>query len=256
VSTNTISWSMVAFDAVVTDALLARERGIAPSELGEFLDASARGARARLSAIRRRNVPAWMLDVLVDRIARRAGLRPDGPALTALYASPRERKIDYVSFDYYDPIIGHFANIGTPQTRKHRKIPIAAELWEQLAIPDGLVVFLRQAHEQAPDRPILVAENGMSTPGREVRPDGLRRDVFVEDMCGAVIRARDDENLPVVGYLHWTLADNYEWGSYKPAFGLYGVDRTDGVRILDSDAVGVDAAGAFRRIISEDARRA
>ena len=28
--------------------------------------------------------------------------------------------------------------------------------------------------------------------------------------------------------LHWSLTDNYEWGSYTPRFGLYTVDaRTD-----------------------------
>ncbi len=255
VSTNTISWSMVAFDAVVTDALLARERGVRQNELDEFLKDSASVARSRVSAIRRRNSFATVVDVLIDRVARRAGLRPDGPAMRALYASPRDRKLDYLSFDYYDPIIGHFANLGTPQARKHRSIPIASELWEQLSIPDGLIVFLRQAHEQVRDRPILVAENGMSTPGRDERPDRLQRDVFIDDMCGAVLRARDVEKLPVAGYLHWTLADNYEWGSYKPAFGLYGVDRTNGVEILETDAVGVDAAGAYRRIIAEDRRR-
>ncbi len=116
-------------------------------------------------------------------------------------------------------------------------------------------MFIRQAHEQAPDRPILVAENGMATPGRSKRPDGLRRDVFLDETCDVVVRARDEDNLPVAGYLHWTLADNYEWGSYKPAFGLYGVDRTNGARILDTDAVGVDAAAAYRRIIAEDRRR-
>jgi beta-glucosidase/6-phospho-beta-glucosidase/beta-galactosidase len=208
-----------------------------------------------VSSIRRRSAFASVVDVLIDRIARRAGLRADGPAMRALYASPRERKLDYLSFDYYDPIIGHFANLGTPQARKHRSIPIASELWEQLSIPDGLVVFLRQAHEQARGRPILVAENGMATPGRSERPDGLRRDVFIDDMCGALLRARDVEKLPVAGYLHWTLADNYEWGSYKPAFGLYGVDRSNGVRILETDAIGVDAAAAYRRIIAEDRRR-
>ena len=255
VSTNTIAWSMVAFDAVVTDALLARERGVAQHQLEAFLTDRARAARVRLAQIRRSNVVASALDAVIDRVARRAGLRPDGPALQALYASPRARKLDYLSFDYYDPIIGHFASLGSAQARRHRKIPIAAELWEQLSIPDGLVVFLRQAAEQAPDRPILLAENGMSTPGFEQRPDGLRRDVFLEDMCGAVRRARDEEKINVVGYLHWTLADNYEWGSYKPAFGLHAVDRTNGVRILDTDAVGIDAAGAFRRIIAEDLKR-
>lgn len=30
----------------------------------------------------------------------------------------------------------------------------------------------------------------------------------------------------VRGYIHWSLLDNYEWGSYDPTFGLIAVNRT------------------------------
>jgi beta-glucosidase len=33
------------------------------------------------------------------------------------------------------------------------------------------------------------------------------------------------DGVDVRGYLHWSLLDNYEWGSYKPTFGLVAVDR-------------------------------
>ena len=59
----------------------------------------------------------------------------------------------------------------------------------------------------------------------------------------------DRPGRPVGAYYHWTLADNYEWGSYQPRFGLFGVDRERGTRILDTDAHGDDSAGAYRRII-------
>lgn len=35
------------------------------------------------------------------------------------------------------------------------------------------------------------------------------------------------EGLPVKGYVHWSLLDNYEWGGEENAhFGLVAVDRT------------------------------
>src|SRR5439155_10960188 len=55
VSTNTICWTMVALDAVVTDALLARERGVVHADLGEYLQDRARISRRRVAAIPRRD---------------------------------------------------------------------------------------------------------------------------------------------------------------------------------------------------------
>jgi beta-glucosidase/6-phospho-beta-glucosidase/beta-galactosidase len=54
---------------------------------------------------------------------------------------------------------------------------------------------------------------------------------------------------PITGYWHWCLADNYEWGSYEPRFGLYGVDRERSIRWSDCDSMGKDSAGAYRRIV-------
>ena len=62
-----------------------------------------------------------------------------------------------------------------------------------------------------------------------------------------------DEGVPVEGYWHWSLVDNYEWGSYQPRFGLYGVDRHhggSGPAWRDTDAMGDDAAGVYRTIIA------
>ncbi len=58
-------------------------------------------------------------------------------------------------------------------------------------------------------------------------------------------------------YLHWSLVDNYEWGTYEPRFGLYGMDRSDptSVRWMDTDAQGDDAAGEFARVLGGPARR-
>ena len=57
-----------------------------------------------------------------------------------------------------------------------------------------------------------------------------------------------EAGVPVTGYFHWTLADSYEWGSYQPRYGLYGVERrSDSVRLRDTDWFGGDAAGAYRR---------
>lgn len=248
VATNEISWTAVALDAVIVDLLLARERGVHREDLRTYLRDCAMRARRRVAAVPRRDLLASAVDTLVDRATRSVFTRFDATA-DALYASTRPRKLDYLAFDYYDPVIGHFAGPARSGFGPHRSRWYAAELWEQNTTADGLAVFLRQAYLQVPDRPILVAENGMATPDANPRPDGVRRDAFLRSMTDEIMRAKG-EGIPVAGYVHWTLTDNYEWGSYKPRFGLHGVDRSDGVRILDTDATGVDAAGAYAEVIT------
>jgi beta-glucosidase/6-phospho-beta-glucosidase/beta-galactosidase len=100
-----------------------------------------------------------------------------------------------------------------------------------------------------------VVENGMSTLVRDGRPepreDGMDRPRYVREHLGAVADAVA-AGVPVRAYLHWSLVDNYEWGTYEPRFGLFGLDRSDPstVRWMDTDAQGDDAAGEFARVLA------
>jgi beta-glucosidase len=67
--------------------------------------------------------------------------------------------------------------------------------------------------------PILVSEHGVSTPDDEVRAG------FIEPSLAGLARAIAD-GVPVLGYCHWTLMDNFEWiFGYGPKLGLHSVDR-------------------------------
>lgn len=40
------------------------------------------------------------------------------------------------------------------------------------------------------------------------------------------LHAALEEQVPIKGYIHWTLTDNFEWADgYCPRFGLIGIDR-------------------------------
>jgi beta-glucosidase len=66
--------------------------------------------------------------------------------------------------------------------------------------------------------PLIVTENGVAT------GDDAQRIAYT---AGALdgLRSAMDDGIRVDGYFHWSLLDNYEWGDYRPTFGLIGVDR-------------------------------
>lgn len=84
----------------------------------------------------------------------------------------------------------------------------------------SLAGAVRYAHE-ATGVPILVTEHGVGTDDDNVRagfiPAALKE-----------LKIAMDEGVPVKGYVHWSLLDNYEWiFGYKPRFGLVAVDRSN-----------------------------
>lgn len=85
--------------------------------------------------------------------------------------------------------------------------------WE--IVPEALGDLLREAARV--NRPIMITENGLADAADRLRPS------FIESHLDAVERS----GVPVHGYLHWSLVDNYEWlDGFGPKFGLYEVERT------------------------------
>ena len=66
--------------------------------------------------------------------------------------------------------------------------------------------------------PILITENGICATDDNERID------FIKDHLREVARAMGD-GAHVLGYLHWSLIDNFEWAhGFGPRFGLVEVD--------------------------------
>ncbi len=74
-----------------------------------------------------------------------------------------------------------------------------------------------------PGLPLYVVENGMPTDDGKPRPDRYTRSDHLRDHVYWLERARSD-GAPVIGYNYWSITDNYEWGTYRPRFGLFTVD--------------------------------
>lgn len=75
------------------------------------------------------------------------------------------------------------------------------------------------------DTPILVTENGIATADDDERAE------YLSGALAGLERVLAD-GIDVRGYLHWSLLDNYEWGSWHPTFGLVAVDRTTFARTV------------------------
>lgn len=72
--------------------------------------------------------------------------------------------------------------------------------------------------------PILVSEHGVGT------DDDALRARFIPAALAELKKAIDD-GVPVLGYCHWSLIDNFEWiFGYKPRFGLASVEPGTFVR--------------------------
>jgi beta-glucosidase len=83
----------------------------------------------------------------------------------------------------------------------------------------SLANAVRYAHA-ATGVPIIVTEHGMST------EDDAARAQFIPAALTELQRVVA-EGVPVKGYFHWSLLDNFEWFSgYSKKFGLCRVDRT------------------------------
>lgn len=90
--------------------------------------------------------------------------------------------------------------------------------------PQGLVHVLRRVAEDF-QGDLLVTENGIAT------ADDRRRQAFIQTALEGV-RLCMEEGIPIKGYMHWSLLDNFEWQKgFSMTFGLIAVDRTTQTRI-------------------------
>ena len=208
-----------------------------------------RGARARSGA-------AW---------ARLRGLARRGAPRRVVVGRARVvagRALDAVGFDWYDPVASHAIRVpGRRAPDGGRDWSFGRALWDVEPHPGGAAVVVRHRGGAAP----RASRCGSSRTGWRRRcgtggpwpaADGMDRPRYVREHLGAVADAVA-AGVPVRAYLHWSLVDNYEWGTYEPRFGLFGMDRSDpaAVRWMDTDAQGDDAAGEFARVRGGPARR-
>ncbi len=255
VSTNNYTLSLYELDRLPADLLAAPGAGVTRDDLAAWLASRRESYYAALpepSGGPGTRTFERVMRSFAGRVgARRPGLDAAFPrAAAALYASGHERVLDVVQVDYYDPFAAHHIRLPGHKSAGGRTWLPGRMLWDDLPCPGDMRAFLETSRQVGLE--LWVVENGMGSRVRRGRAwprlDRYDRPRYLREHLGEIVRLVE-AGLPLTGYWHWTLADNYEWGSYEPRFGIFGVDRERGVRWLDTDSLGHDTAGAYRRLI-------
>jgi len=139
-----------------------------------------------------------------------------------LGSRPRD-VLDYIGVNYYARQVirwraasGAALLFGTECTEDHHGEPrtFTSLGWEIFA--PGLPRVLKRLSRHGV--PLMVTENGIATSDEGLRERFLRAHV-------SALANADDIGVPVLGYLYWTLMDNYEWAEGRNArFGLCAND--------------------------------
>lgn len=158
--------------------------------------------------------------------------------LDATFVDAWRNHLDYVGVDYY---------YGVTSDNYTAIKGLTGEFYKVEPEPQGIYFALRHYARKFPDLPLYVVENGMPTDNGAARADGYTRADFIRDHVYWVQRAIAD-GMDVIGYNYWSLTDNYEWGSYRPRFGLYQVDVLSDPDLVRKETDGVPA---YRAVVAD-----
>lgn len=175
-------------------------------------------------------------------------LRPElmTKTLDALYASPRVKKLDYLSVNVYEPFGG---------ARRDPNDPDSKTRWDEFTM-DGEIyrTFILAANDFNTDLPVYMGENSSANlqpigePAKP-RPDGWTRERYLKTYMMEMIRCMK-EGVPIRGYLYWSLVDDFEWeAGYPPRLGLYNYDYINH-KILDTDGFGQPSGKIYAHLVA------
>ncbi len=261
VHTNTAEVSIYELNRMLIDTLMARRFGIKRDDLESWLISrkaqwygSIEKPNPLESLARKATATAY-----AKLAAKQGGAqhskkeRAMENLLDSIYSSEFESTMDVIGFDFYDPVSANHVSIPGQKTSGGRNWSLAKPLWDDGPNPKSLERYCKSLWQLYNETPVWVIENGMCSRVKDgishPRIDGWDRPRYLRENISAVIDAMD-KGADIKGYLHWSLVDNYEWGSYQPRFGLYGIDRERGCKIMKTDAQGHDAGETYKRIIA------
>lgn len=127
-----------------------------------------------------------------------------------------KQKLDFLGFNYYGAeyvsLFGLHFNDRAEYNDAGRAIDV-----------NGFDKVIKKLYERY-QLPLYITENGTADAGDIIRPLYLLEHL-------KVISKNLDKGIPIMGYIHWSLTDNFEWSDgYCPKFGLVAVDRKNDLK--------------------------
>ena len=171
---------------------------------------------------------AWWLDAMVLGRYPEGGVALYGASMPEVRAGDLEtirQPLDFLGINLYQADAVRRGPDGRPEVVPW---PVGAPLtsMEWAVTPSIMRLVPTWLHERYA-LPLVVAENGVSLPDW-VAADGQVHDPQRIDFARAYLRELGGAiaaGVPVRGYFHWSLLDNFEWAhGYKQRFGLVHVD--------------------------------
>jgi len=191
---------------------------------------------------------AYPADAVADRVARGHLGSAELPFVRAGDLAAISCATDFLGVNYYNrnvmrgPTRAGGAPEAVPMAPASQLTDMGWEVW-----PRGLRdLLLRLRRDYAPPA-IFITENGAAYadgPGADGRVRDPRRVAYLRGHLAAVHEALT-AGVPVAGYFHWSLLDNFEWAhGYTKRFGLVWVDYPTQRRVLK------DSAEWYREVIT------
>lgn len=189
-------------------------------------------AAARLRGTLMDSPTGWHRDMYLDPMLK--GVWPEhlekvwaftGVTMTEEDLKIMNQPIDWLGMNFYHAVTVKAGPDGNP-VPVDTKVGAPRTAFNWPVTPEGIYWLCRFHYEQY-GLPMVITENGLSSMDW-VDLDGRVRDTGRIDFTRRYLLQLERglaEGLPIKGYFHWSLMDNFEWAEgYKQRFGMIHVD--------------------------------
>ncbi|HQP91941.1 MAG TPA: family 1 glycosylhydrolase, partial [Candidatus Omnitrophota bacterium] len=142
------------------------------------------------------------------------------------------KALDFLGINYYSRQLVEVKGLGLRSllgdvcSKGHHPLKKNSLGWD--IYPQGIQNILLEVKKYR--LPVLITENGICTSDDNTRWEYIKD--HLENVHSALLKG-----VPVIGYLYWSLIDNFEWDKgFCPRFGLVDIDYSSCKRTIRDSA--------------------